>query len=560
MSGSGELRPLKNPAPPMKGGMIDIVFNGRPRRIIGGVSLAQALSQAGTRVFARSLKYRRPRGPFCGQGQCAGCHVRLNGVPMVRSCLVEPRPGDRVVTEAGWPSTRYDLFAVMDWIFSGGMDTMRGFNRPFALRQTYLSLVRKFSGLGHLPDAAPAALPPPTAVAVDVLIIGGGTAGTAAAQQIRRQRPSTRLMVADRSRGEDNVVFLSPGDDGQFRSIVSSPRRSALLVSASKIIVATGTYDAGLPFRGSDLPGVFTGDGLVRLHSDPSVPLFQRLAIFGGNAHTLSLLDAWKERICLLASPWELAPEVRRRAQTLGIPVREGVAIASAEGRNRIRTVALVHRTTGQTESFRLDGLVLSHRDLPQVGLLFQAGAQMHWRNGAAAYFPEINERCETSVPGVFAIGGVAGFCTEADSRESGERAALAILEGDGTLGLPIRDPQSGPALLDRRVHREGPCPMLDYQTDFLRVQGSKKVILCPCEDVTLQELERVVSDGWETSLEVAKRLTGVGMGLCQGRYCMPDAVLLLAALSGRPPSDIGFFTQRPPVWPLRIGDLAGGK
>ncbi len=55
----------------------------------------------------------------------------------------------------------------------------------------------------------------------------------------------------------------------------------------------------------------------------------------------------------------------------------------------------------------------------------------------------------------------------------------------------------------------------------------------------------------------MVKRYTGVGTGLCQGRYCLPDALLLLAQLEGRPASEVGYIRQRPPLVPTPLSALA---
>ncbi|MBT8100417.1 MAG: FAD/NAD(P)-binding oxidoreductase, partial [Gammaproteobacteria bacterium] len=49
-----------------------------------------------------------------------------------------------------------------------------------------------------------------------------------------------------------------------------------------------------------------------------------------------------------------------------------------------------------------------------------------------------------------------------------------------------------------------------------------------------------------------------LGMGPCQGRYCAPVAAELLAERSGQPVDEYSFFAPRPPLKPVRIGDIAG--
>lgn len=80
-----------------------------------------------------------------------------------------------------------------------------------------------------------------------------------------------------------------------------------------------------------------------------------------------------------------------------------------------------------------------------------------------------------------------------------------------------------------------------------------KKTILCHCEDVTLEELESALKQGY-TDLESIKRFTGIGTGRCQGKCCLVQTIRALAARTG---SQFPFPTIRPPVVPLLVDDLA---
>jgi hypothetical protein len=54
------------------------------------------------------------------------------------------------------------------------------------------------------------------------------------------------------------------------------------------------------------------------------------------------------------------------------------------------------------------------------------------------------------------------------------------------------------------------------------------------------------------------KRATRLAMGRCQGRYCGPLAVKMLARQDGRWPSETDFPAPRPPIKPVPIEVLAG--
>jgi bacterioferritin-associated ferredoxin len=85
----------------------------------------------------------------------------------------------------------------------------------------------------------------------------------------------------------------------------------------------------------------------------------------------------------------------------------------------------------------------------------------------------------------------------------------------------------------------------------------SRKVILCRCEDVTLADIQHAVAAGY-ADLEEVKRYTGFGTGPCQGKECLREVALAIAAAGARPPETIAPFTTRPPLVPTELGLLAG--
>lgn len=48
---------------------------------------------------------------------------------------------------------------------------------------------------------------------------------------------------------------------------------------------------------------------------------------------------------------------------------------------------------------------------------------------------------------------------------------------------------------------------------------NEKNIIICRCEDVTLQDVHRLMNEGY-TSFEELKRILRIGMGPCQGNTC----------------------------------------
>lgn len=78
---------------------------------------------------------------------------------------------------------------------------------------------------------------------------------------------------------------------------------------------------------------------------------------------------------------------------------------------------------------------------------------------------------------------------------------------------------------------------------------------ICRCEDLTVEEIRRVIAEG-NTTLNDVKRRTRAGMGLCQGIYCLREVARLIEAETGiEPPFDP--MTNRPPARPIPAGMLA---
>ncbi|MBT2385000.1 (2Fe-2S)-binding protein [Streptomyces sp. ISL-11] len=84
------------PGPPF-----EITLDGRTVPALPGQTIAAALWAAGILAWRTTRHGGRPRGAFCGIGQCYDCLATVNGEPNRRACLVPARPGDAVTTQEG---------------------------------------------------------------------------------------------------------------------------------------------------------------------------------------------------------------------------------------------------------------------------------------------------------------------------------------------------------------------------------------------------------------------------------------------------------------------------
>lgn len=284
---------------------ISLRFNGRLVHAYEGETLGAALHAAGVRIFSRSVKYHRPRGLFCLAGNCPNCLLQVDGVPNVRACVEPVREGMDVRTQVGWPSVRFDVFALLDslgFLFPVGFP-YRYFIRPRWLYHWWERLLRHVSGHGELPAVPHAQRGGKKEVAhTDVAVVGAGPAGLAAARAAAAAGVQVALIDEGTHPGgslrADTARYAAPPAHAGLRgyeiaerltaSVSASPavqvyanatafgyydggilgvrqRERLITLSTRRLIVATGAYENPLVADDWDRPGVFLATGAQRL-------------------------------------------------------------------------------------------------------------------------------------------------------------------------------------------------------------------------------------------------------------------------------------------------------
>jgi sarcosine oxidase, subunit alpha len=265
-------------------------FEGGRVDVEPGDTVASALYRAGVRTFTRSLKYHRRRAPYCLTGDCPNCLVNVDGEPGVRACVTGARDGQVVSREAGWPSAERDVLHVTDHLhpLMPVAFYSKTFIRPrFAWRWAE-AVIRRATGVGRLDPGRPASRPRHArTVHIDVLVVGAGVAGLAAAAEAASA--GERVLVVDEGllaeKAWDPATIERIGAlaataraagveilerhtavgvyEGPFVPVVGPDE--TLHVEAGRVIAATGAIEAHAVFPGNDLPGVFLARGAERL-------------------------------------------------------------------------------------------------------------------------------------------------------------------------------------------------------------------------------------------------------------------------------------------------------
>ena len=347
-------------------------------------------------------------------------------------------------------------------------------------------------------------------------------------------------------------------------------------VGARQVVIATGALERPFPVPGWTLPGVMTvgaAQGLLKSSglyptgrvaiagAGPLLWLYAAQLLRSGGRPELILdttdagaqLAAATRFPAFAASPYlakglALMAEVRRQ-----VPVISHVTALAIEGTERVSAVNYWRGT--RDGSIAAETVLLHQGVVPQVNLAMAAGVPHTWDERQLCFVPEIDGDGRTGLARIAIAGdggGIAGW------EAAVERGRLAGIGAARALGIAAdRLPDAGAALARLRM-LEAPRAFLDtlYRpAQRLRIPAGKTIV-CRCEEVRADEVERAVDVGALGPAQL-KSYTRCGMGPCQGRMCGLTVTELIAARRGVSPAEVGHFRIRQPVKPITLAELA---
>jgi NADPH-dependent 2,4-dienoyl-CoA reductase/sulfur reductase-like enzyme len=453
----------------------------------------------------------------------------------------------------------------------------------------------------------------------DLLIVGAGPAGMAAAIAARRYGLS--VIVAEEGMAPGGQVYRQASDSplgdatllghdyAHGRPLIERFKKSGasllthtlvwqigaggeamltcrggspgtLRVQATAILLATGAQERPWPVPGWTLPGVMNaGAAQTLLKSAALVPGADTVIAGSGPLlwlYASQLISAGRSfRAIVDTTPasayWRAMPQLPRALRATsylakGLRMMLDVRRAGVSIYRSAQTVNVLGEQRAEGLRFRVGskthevaaGLVLLHQGvIPGTNLSRSVGCRHRWSEVQACWHAEVDAFGRTSVPLIWIAGDGAAIGGAQLAECDGELAALDIARVQERIDIAAFERAIKP-IRARRAQHAAIRPLLDVLYTPPRAQRlpDDDVIVCRCEEVTAGDIRNIAGLGC-TGPNQMKAFSRCGMGPCQGRWCGSTVVELIADAQGRTPGDVGYFRIRPPVKPVTIAEIA---
>jgi len=584
----------------------ELAFSFNGSRYFGheGDTLASALLANGVHLVGRSFKYHRPRGILGSGAEEPNALVQLGkGArtdPNMRATTVELFEGLRARSQNCWPALRFDVGAINDCL-SGLLPAgfyYKTFMRPARLWMVYEKFIRNAAGLGRAPAERDPDRYEQQYAHCDVLVIGAGPAGLAAAasasatgarviltdeqaefggalladagQHVRigDSTPETwldsvqetlsgiadvRMLPRTTAFGyyADNYIGLLERVADHLSDAGGAVRQRLWKVRAKQVVLATGAIERPLVFAENDRPGIMLAGAARQYVNRYGVAPGSRVVVFTNNdsayAAAVDLAAAGVDIEAVVDLRTQVEGDLPRLAREAGIPILQGHAITATKGRRRVSGVTVMRLNdagdgvVGAARQIACDCVAMSGGWNPAVHLFSQSRGNLRFDEASGTFLPA------EAVQAIRSAGASNGAVSLADCLSEGTAAGLAAALDCGFEG------GSEPVDAVREPSEEPQQPFWQVPTD----RKKARMFIDFQNDVTSKDINLAVREGYR-SIEHIKRYTTTGMGTDQGKIGNINALAIAAQQLDAEIPAVGVTTFRAPYTPVTFGAITG--
>ncbi len=577
-------------------------FNGKILAGYAGDTVASALLANGMHLVGRSFKYHRPRGILSHSSEEPNALLKVDRGPgridpNNRATVTEVIDGLAVCSQNHWPSLELDVGALNDLlapVFPAGF-YYKTFMWPRSFwEKVYEPAIRATAGLGVAPTEPDSDRYVHRHAHCDVLIVGGGPAGLAAA--LAASASGKRVILVDEqqefggallhdvystidgtSAGEwlqqtltalgsrSNVILLSRATafgyynhnhvaiaervtDHLPAPSPALPRERLWQVRARQVVLACGAHERSLVFADNDRPGILLAESIRVFVNRFAVAPGRRIVIAanGASAYRAAMdIHAAGIDVTLVDMRNESACGAELSAlRSKGVKVLTGHTIVGSTGRKRVTGLIVAAAgdgdRLGKRHTLPCDCVGMSGGWTPTVHLFSQSRGKLKFDDSIDAFVPGTSVQAERS----------AGAC-------NGAYDLAACLDQGWQAGLAAVGQKTGRSFTAQPATMKGfvPTRVLRTDADPARVRA----FIDFQNDVAAKDISLAVREGFE-SVEHVKRYTTTGMATDQGKTSNMTALGLLSQTLSRPIPQVGTTTFRPPYTPVSFGALIGSN
>ncbi|GGH21036.1 sarcosine oxidase subunit alpha [Alsobacter metallidurans] len=575
---------------------IPFTFDGKSYTGHAGDTLASALLANGVALMGRSFKYHRPRGVLGAGAEEPNALVSVSRgggrfTPNLRATQVELYEGLVAESQNRWPSLAVDVGEVNNLVppgvFSAGFYYKTFMAPAGAWKGVYEPFIRKAAGLGVVPREPDPDHYTHRYAFCDVLVVGAGAAGLAAA--LAASEGGARVIVADENPAMGGGLLDEPdlAIDGQpaaawaaqavatlvARTNVTlltrtqafgyyaqnfvglaqrltdhlaalpahAPRERMWKLRAGRVVLATGAIEQPLVFPDNDRPGIMLAGAARTYLNRYGVKPGDHAVVFtvddSGYAAALDLARAGVAIAAVVDVRPEPGEAAALAANAAALRVLSASVITGTSGRLRVSGAEIgkvgPDGTVRPVERIACDCVLMAGGWVPAVHLFSQSRGKLRFDDARGIYLPGEPAQAQLSVGACNGAFGIAaalaeGFAAGGAGAAPAVSGEIAPMGGGFQGAVPHhRDPQKVKAFVD-------------FQND-----------------VTAKDIRLAVREGFR-SIEHVKRYTTNGMATDQGKTSNMNGLAIAAGALDKPVPQVGLTTFRAPYTPVTFGSFAG--